>query len=187
MRPPEMVCDGSQTPREEVISSRWTCWPTGDWVMRNSLAAGSACAEHLERVMARLSPEIAATQACVEISEPLPDLWANPNVLEQVLTNLLTNALKFVPKGARPQVRIRAEDAGACCRILVQDNGIGVPPEHQQSIFGVFQRLHAPEEYPGTGIGLAIVQKSIERLGGKVGVDSTPGHGSCFWFELPKA
>ncbi len=86
----------------------------------------------------------------------------------------------------RPHVSIGAEDAGSCWRVLIQDNGIGIEPEYHQKIFGVFQRLHADGKYPGTGMGLAIVQKSLERMGGSVGVLSSGREGSCFWFELPK-
>jgi signal transduction histidine kinase len=141
-------------------------------------------AAHIEAVTEKLAHDFVATSASVEVSGPLPAVWANPTALEQVLTNLLTNALKFLPPATPPRVTIRAEPAGSCWRILIQDNGIGIPPEYQQKIFGVFQRLHSPERYPGTGIGLAIVQKSVERMGGKVGVNSSPGNGSCFWFEL---
>jgi signal transduction histidine kinase len=71
-------------------------------------------------------------------------------------------------------------------RLWVEDNGIGIAPEHRQRIFKVFERLHGEESYPGTGIGLAIVKKGVERMGGRVGVESDPGHGSRFWIELPE-
>jgi signal transduction histidine kinase len=141
----------------------------------------------VEDVLQKLAGEIEVGQATVDVQEPLPHVWANPNMLEQVLTNLITNAMKFVAEGVRPHITIRAEDAGSFCRVLVVDNGIGVPLEHQQSIFGVFHRLHPAQKQQGTGIGLAIVKKSVERMGGKVGVISTFGEGSSFWFELQKA
>jgi signal transduction histidine kinase len=139
---------------------------------------------HLEQVVGRLQPEISVASAQVEISGPLPLLWANPEALEQILTNLVTNALKFVAQGVKPHVKIRAIPSGIYSRVCVEDNGIGIPAEHLQDIFGVFQRLHPLDKYPGSGIGLAIVQKSVERMGGRVGVECLNGHGSCFWFEL---
>jgi signal transduction histidine kinase len=72
-------------------------------------------------------------------------------------------------------------------RICIDDNGIGIDPQYHDKIFNVFERLHRTDEYPGTGIGLAIVKKGIERLGGRVGLNSTAGKGSCFWIELEKA
>jgi signal transduction histidine kinase len=85
-----------------------------------------------------------------------------------------------------PRLRLWAEEHEKTVRLCVQDNGIGIPPESQGRIFQVFQRLHTTE-YAGTGIGLAIVQKGMERMGGHVGVESTPGKGSRFWLELAKA
>ena len=82
-------------------------------------------------------------------------------------------------------MRLRAEEREACVRIWVEDNGIGIAPEHQDQVFRLFNRLHG-EKYPGTGIGLAIVEKGIERMGGQLGVESTPGQGSKLWFELRK-
>jgi signal transduction histidine kinase len=70
-------------------------------------------------------------------------------------------------------------------RLWVEDNGIGIPPQHHEKIFGLFQRLHDNQAYPGTGIGLALVRKGAERLGGRAGVESQPGQGSRFWVELP--
>jgi len=104
----------------------------------------------------------------------------------QVVTNLLTNAVKFVGPGVRPHVRVWAEERDEWGRLWVEDNGIGIAQEHQDRIFRVFERLHGSEMYPGTGIGLAIVAKGTERMGGRAGVESTPGKGSKFWIELPK-
>ena len=80
-----------------------------------------------------------------------------------------------------------AEQRDGSTRLWVEDNGIGIPAEYQERVFGIFERLHAGDTYPGTGIGLAIVRKSVERMGGKVGVESSAGKGSRFWIELPCA
>jgi signal transduction histidine kinase len=87
----------------------------------------------------------------------------------------------------RPGVVVWAEACGPWTRLWVVDNGIGIAPEHREHIFDVFERLHGVETYPGTGIGLAIVRKGMERLGGRVGLESTVGRGSRFWIELPTA
>jgi signal transduction histidine kinase len=84
-------------------------------------------------------------------------------------------------------VRVRAEDRDGRARVWIEDHGIGVDPEHQERIFNVFERLHGGESYPGTGIGLAIVRKGMERIGGQAGVESQPGEGARFWIELPRA
>jgi signal transduction histidine kinase len=112
---------------------------------------------------------------------------ANRSVLELMTVNLLDNALKFVPADRAPKITIDCERRGDAIRIWVRDNGIGIAPEHRVKIFRIFERLHGVEEYPGTGIGLALVQKAAERMNGAVGVDSTPGEGSAFWIELPAA
>ena len=115
---------------------------------------------------------------------PLPRVIGNETVLNQVLTNLIGNALKFVPEDTRPKIEIWSETIDQRARIFVEDNGIGIDPIHHERIFGLFQKLHKPEEYPGTGIGLAIVRKAIDRMGGTVGLQSTPGQGSCFFIDL---
>jgi signal transduction histidine kinase len=102
-----------------------------------------------------------------------------------VFTNLLSNAIKF--GGDRPAVLVWAERVESCARVWVADRGIGIDPEHHERIFRVFERLHSSETYPGTGIGLAIVRQVVERLGGRVGVESAVGQGSRFWVELPMA
>jgi signal transduction histidine kinase len=104
-------------------------------------------------------------------------------MLRQVLANLVSNALKFVDSDVRPRVTIRSESRGPVVRLWVEDNGIGIAEEHQERIFGVFERLHGIETYPGTGIGLAIVRRATERMGGQCGVESAPGEGSRFWVE----
>ena len=121
------------------------------------------------------------------VQHPLPNVSGNRASLIHVLSNLLTNAIKFTRPNTRPELKIYAEHRGEWVRICVQDNGIGIAPSHRERIFRIFERLHSPTEFPGTGIGLAIVAKTIERLGGRTGVDSVPGQGSTFWFELPRA
>jgi signal transduction histidine kinase len=124
--------------------------------------------------------------ATVDVEHHLPIVTGNRSVLVQVFTNLLSNAIKF--GGPRPQVRVWAERRrNGIAHVWVEDQGIGIAPEHQERIFAVFERLHGVESYPGTGIGLAIVRKGIERLGGRVGVESAEGKGSRFWIELPVA
>lgn len=111
---------------------------------------------------------------------------ANPVPFEQALTNLLDNAVRFVADGRTPQVRVRAARLGDMVRVTVEDNGIGIAPRHHQRIFEIFERLDAAR-FGGTGIGLALVKRAVERMQGRVGVESEVGAGSRFWFELPAA
>jgi signal transduction histidine kinase len=112
---------------------------------------------------------------------------AHRGTLVRVVANLLSNAVKFVEPGKAPMVRVSTEPRGGRVRLWVEDNGIGLKPEHRERIFRVFERLHGVEKYPGTGIGLAIVRKGMERMGGAAGVESGPGNGSRFWVELDRA
>jgi signal transduction histidine kinase len=143
--------------------------------------------EVVSDVLKQLAMEIRERRAEVRVEEPLPRVRAHRVTLGQVLTNLVTNALKFVAPGTEPRVRLRAERRDGRVRLWVEDNGIGVDPRHHERIFRVFERLHRVEDYPGTGIGLAIVRKGMERMEGAAGVESEPGRGSRFWIELPEA
>jgi PAS domain S-box-containing protein len=134
-----------------------------------------------------LHPEIAAKSAQVEVVTPLPRVWAERGVLDQIFLNLLSNALKFVPADRPPRVEVCALTSGDLVRCEVRDNGIGIPPAYHARIFRVFERLQPAREFPGTGVGLAIVAKAAERLGATVGVKSAPDRGSTFWIELRRA
>jgi signal transduction histidine kinase len=142
----------------------------------------------LEEALQWLGPQLQASGAQVQVAPSMPAVSAHPAVLGQVLQNLLANAFKFVAPGVRPRVVVSAERrAGGWVRMTVQDNGIGIEPEDQDRIFTPFERLHGAERYAGSGIGLAIVKRGIERLGGRVGLASRAGEGSSFWFELREA
>jgi PAS domain S-box-containing protein len=141
----------------------------------------------VQEVLHQVASDIERTGAAVEVPSSLPAVLAHRSTLVQVLANLVGNALKFVEQPEVPRVRIGAERDGAVVRIWVQDNGIGIAPEHQDRVFRVFERLHGSERYPGTGIGLAIVRRGIGRMGGTVALDSMPGRGSRFTLGLPAA
>jgi signal transduction histidine kinase len=136
-------------------------------------------------VVAEARADIAEAGEAITIEGGLPDVVGNRAALYQVVSNLMTNALKFQRPGTIPRVRLRAELRDGAVRLWVEDTGIGIAPEYHERIFGVFDRLHGSEEYPGTGIGLAIVRRSVERMKGRCGVVSTLGAGSSFWIELP--
>jgi len=141
----------------------------------------------LLRGMLQTYPNLQPPEAEIHIDCDRVLVRGNPAGLTQCFSNLLTNAVKFVAPGAKPWVRIWAEDQDVRFRIWVEDRGIGIPQDAREKIFGMFQRLHRSEEYPGTGIGLALVRKVVQRMGGNVGVESALGQGSKFWVELPKA
>ena len=142
--------------------------------------------EVLDASLYAVRDDVQRSGAHVDIAPQLPTVQGNRSVLIQVFSNLLSNAVKF--GGRAPRVRVWAETREPrTAQVWIEDQGIGIAPAHQERIFGVFERLHGTETYPGTGIGLAIVKKGIERLGGRVGVESQEGRGSRFWVELPRA
>lgn len=137
----------------------------------------------VDDVLTGLQVEIEDSDAEVEVGS-LPTVSADRNQLEQVFQNLVSNALKYT-EGGSPRVEIDAEKRGGEWAFRVADDGIGIDPEWQDRIFEVFERLHSREEYDGTGIGLSVCQKIVERHGGDMWVESEPGDGSTFWFTIP--
>ncbi len=140
----------------------------------------------LSELVDKVLQQIDTSGAHIEVGHPLYSVRGERTVLWQVIANLVTNALKFHAPGRAARVRIWSERQGSRIRLPVEDDGIGIDARFHKQIFQVFQRLHGAEAFPGTGIGLSIVRKAIERLGGSYGLDSSEGHGSCFWFELPE-
>ncbi len=123
----------------------------------------------------------------VTIRGSLPPVLAHEAYLSQIFTNLIANGLKFVPPGQAPRVEISATDDGAFVSLFIRDNGIGIDPADLGRLFQIFGRLNPVDAYEGTGIGLAIVKKAVQRMGGELGVNSAVGKGATFWFTLPCA
>ncbi|MEN6386496.1 MAG: ATP-binding protein [Phycisphaerales bacterium] len=124
--------------------------------------------------------------AVVEVPQPLPCVEADPVQIRQLLQNLIANGIKYQPKDRTPKIVITGKPAeNGMVRIEVTDNGIGIKAEYLSSIFVMFKRLHTRTEYEGTGIGLSVCRKIVERHGGKIGVESEPEKGSTFWFTVP--
>ncbi|MDB6108484.1 MAG: Integral rane sensor signal transduction histidine kinase [Pedosphaera sp.] len=141
----------------------------------------------LESVLLQLRTEVMAKGAEIRVERPLPLVLGDAMLVDLILLNLLGNALKFVAPGAAPRIRVRAEVGMKAARLWIEDQGIGIPLEYQQKTFGIFERLHGDQSYPGSGIGLAIVAEAAQRIGGHVGVQSEPGRGSRFWVEFQLA
>ncbi|MCB0168751.1 MAG: ATPase, partial [Anaerolineae bacterium] len=137
----------------------------------------------IEQVLINLQVTIEQSQATVAY-DSLPTLVVDPTQMTQLLQNLIGNAIKFCGD-ALPEVRISAQKQADHWLFSVRDNGIGIPPAQQDRIFMIFQRLHGRGEYPGTGIGLAICKKIVERHGGVIWVESAPDQGSIFYFTIP--
>jgi signal transduction histidine kinase len=157
----------------------------------------------LLRGMIESYPAFQPPEVEIRIEGPLPRMLGNEAALTQCFSNLMGNAVKFVAAGTRPLVRIWAEPPKAdsataddsppatshpplpAVRLWFADNGIGIPKEAQERIFKMFQRLD--KSYDGTGVGLTVVRKAVEKMGGRVGLESEPGRGSRFWVELKAA
>jgi signal transduction histidine kinase len=137
----------------------------------------------LDQALANLQTAIEDRSAMVSCGH-LPTVWANHGMLVRLFQNLIANALKFC-KAERPIVRVQAEPRGGDWVFSVADNGIGIDPQYKDRIFLIFQRLHKQTEYPGTGIGLAVCKRIVERHGGRIWLESEPGKGTTFFFTLP--
>ena len=137
----------------------------------------------LNQVLSNLELFIKENKATVS-HDPLPEVMADSTQLAQVFQNLIANGIKFHSEEA-PKIHISAEKKAREWVFSVQDNGIGIDPQYSEKIFEVFKRLHKKEEYPGTGIGLAVCKKIVERHGGRIWVESELGKGSTFYFTLP--
>lgn len=133
-----------------------------------------------------LDGDIQGKHAQISVADSLGFVLGHRATLVLIVSNFLSNALKFMAQGVTPRIHISGQSSDAANRLLIQDNGIGIAQTDLKKIFVAFQRLHGKQAYPGTGLGLALVRKGAERMGGRVGVDSTVGRGSLFWVELPQ-
>jgi len=140
--------------------------------------------KYIEGCLRNLAAEIRTRNAQVSIRGRSRVIQADPTLLKIALTNLLSNAIKFVPDGVKPQITVSASVRHDLCRIEINDNGVGISKEDQQRIFLPFVRLYSEQAFPGIGLGLPSVRKAVELMGGRVGVESSPGQGSRFWIEL---
>lgn len=143
--------------------------------------------ENLIKQIIEERPEFRPPASQITVDCALPRVIGHEAYLTQIVTNLLSNAVKFVAPGVHPSVRIHCETSERRVRIWFDDNGVGVPVEARELIFGMFQRMHDQNEYPGTGIGLTIARKAAERMKGSIGVESRDAGGSRFWIDLPAA
>ncbi len=143
--------------------------------------------EVVDDVLANHHAAIRESGALVTVDRPLPVVRADRTGLFQALSNLVSNALKFSRPGVPPTVRIRAEETRQGVRLWVEDCGIGIDSRYHERIFQLFERLHSATEYPGTGIGLSLVRKAVNRMGGQCGVDSAADAGSRFWIDFSAA
>jgi len=150
---------------------------------RGKRTEAACCEELIQSAIADL--KLAAEECGAIIThDPLPTINADPTQIVQLFQNLLSNALKFHGKEP-PRVHVSASRSDRVWTFSIKDNGIGIDPTFFERIFIIFQRLHARKEYPGTGIGLAVCKKIIERHGGKIWVESEPGQGTTFFFTIP--
>jgi PAS domain S-box-containing protein len=141
----------------------------------------------VEEAKERLKYQIEQKKASIKIPDGLPAIYCNRSRMVQVFTNLIDNAIKFIPQNHIPLVEIGYNELAGEYEFYVRDNGIGIDERYYLKIFEIFQRLNKSEEYEGTGIGLTIVKKIIEKHGGKIWVESKEGRGSTFYFRLPKS
>ena len=151
---------------------------------REAVLAPTPLGDSISEALVNLELSIKESRAVIT-HDPLPTVSVDPTQLTQVFQNLISNAIKYRSQRT-PKIHVGAEDRGSQWLISVRDNGIGIAPQYADRIFRIFQRLHTRKDYSGTGIGLAICKKIIERHGGRIWVESELDEGSTFYFTLPK-
>jgi PAS domain S-box-containing protein len=154
---------------------------------RGELPLENVDVEKLTREIIDSYPNLDETGGRILVQSPMPSVVGNRAALTQCVSNLLSNAVKFVSPDTKPNVRVWAEPNCKFVRLWFEDNGIGISEEGQKRIFHLFQRLNPSAEFEGSGIGLTIVRKAVERMGGRIGVESKVGAGSRFWIELKRS
>jgi signal transduction histidine kinase len=165
---------------QALVSDLLALSRTGNGALKHEPLSPDAC---IDEALQALAAQVDATRP--ELTrDALPEVLGDRTLVRQLYQNLIGNALKFVRPGVRPQVHLTVEHRDGEVVFGVRDNGIGISPEHCEAIFAPFKRLHECTEYPGTGIGLAICRRAVERMGGRIWVESTPGRGSHFQFTL---
>ncbi len=155
-------------------------------LLRSEIVLQPVSLDELVRRVAATYPQLQANGAEVSIRGTLPTVRANEASLTQIVSNLLTNAVKFVAPGTTAQVRVHADEIEGDVRLWIDDNGIGIDPRDHERIWTIFTRIGRAKDYEGTGIGLAIARKAAERMNGTLGVESQLGQGSRFWLRLCK-
>jgi PAS domain S-box-containing protein len=138
-------------------------------------------------ILLEMTCEIEERTAQIEIAQPLSKIVGDPVLVSQAIRNLLANAIKFSRPDTPPIVRIYSENRGGNVRLWIQDNGIGIDTKYRDRLFRIFERLAPADQFAGTGIGLAIVRRAAERMGGNVGFEPADPHGARFWLEFPGA
>lgn len=138
----------------------------------------------VDGVCTQLQLNLKAAEARI-VSRDLPKVLADPTQMSLLFQNLIDNGIKFRRKGVPPCVTITATCEAQRCHVIVADNGIGIPAEHAERVFTIFQRLHHADQYTGTGIGLPICKKIVERAGGRIWIEPAPEAGAAFHFLLP--
>lgn len=156
-------------------------------LLRSEIVLEPVDLDELVRRVIATYPQLQASGAEIAIEGTLPSVRANEASLTQVVSNLLTNAVKFVAPGTAARIRVRGERLEGDVRVSIVDNGIGIDPRDHARIWTIFTRIGRAKDYDGTGIGLAIVRKAVERMHGTMGLESELGAGSTFWFRLSAA
>ncbi len=172
------------TRMHKLIQSLLALSRAGRAAMKTETVSLADCAN---RAIEALAERIAETRAEIKIVDDLPDIKGDATLLTQLYQNLIGNALKFVAPGQQPTIHLEAKEADRTLVLSVRDNGIGIEPEHRESVFRAFTRLHGRSEYEGSGIGLAICHKVVERHGGRIWIDPESENGTTFLFTLAPA